>query len=73
MAKKNVQKLSLLVQVENGVNSSGAAVSKTYTYNGIKPEANVDSILTVGNSLGGLINHALEGVYTTEKSLLTAE
>lgn len=73
MAKKSVEKLTLAVQLENGVNSSGAAVSKTYSYNSIKTDAAAEALLTVGNSLAGLFSHSLEGVYTTEKSLLSAE
>ncbi|MDD4085394.1 MAG: DUF1659 domain-containing protein [Acholeplasmataceae bacterium] len=72
-AIKNVEKVSLQLQVDNGVSSTGAALSKTYTYNNVKPAATADAILTAGNALGGLAGHELQGVYCNEKSLLTTE
>ena len=71
MANKAVEKISLQLQVENGVSATGAALSKTYTYNNVKPAATSDAIFAAGNALGGLASHTVQGIYCTEKSLLT--
>jgi hypothetical protein len=67
-AIKNVEKVSLQIQVDNGVSSTGAALSKTYTYNNVKPAATADAIMTAGNALGGLAGHELQGVYATKRA-----
>lgn len=72
-ATKSVEKVSLQLQLDNGVSSTGAALSKTYTFNNVKPAATSDAIFNAGNALGGLASHQLQGVYCTEKSLLSAE
>ena len=72
MANKKVEKVSMQVQLDNGVSSTGAALSKTYTFSNVKTDAAPDAILTAGNALGGLASHELQGVYCTEQSLLSA-
>ncbi|MHC1718128.1 MAG: DUF1659 domain-containing protein [Acidaminococcaceae bacterium] len=72
MANKTVEKVSMQLQLDNGVSSTGAPLSKTYTFSNVKPAATPDAILTAGNALGGLASHELQGVYCTEKSLLSA-
>ncbi|MEG0798434.1 MAG: DUF1659 domain-containing protein [Acidaminococcaceae bacterium] len=71
MATKTVEKVSLQVQVDNGLSSTGIAVSKNYTYNNVKPAAAADQVLAVGKALSGLIDHELRGIYCTERSVLT--
>ena len=72
MANKKVEKVSMQVQLDNGVSSTGAALSKTYTFSNVKTTAAPDAILAAGKALGGLASHELQGVYCTEKSLLSA-
>lgn len=71
MTNKKVEKVSLQILVENGTSAAGAALTKTYTYNNVAPEAAAEAILATGNALGGLIGHTMQGVYCTEKCLLS--
>ena len=71
MANKTVEKVSMQLQLDNGVSSTGAALSKTYTFSNVKPAATADAIFAAGNAIGGLASHTVQGIYCTEKSLLT--
>jgi len=72
MAKKAIEKATLQIQVDNGVNDSGKAVSKTYTISNVNPAAEADVVYNAGAKIGGLLNHEVQAIYATEKHLLTA-
>ena len=72
MAKKEIEKVTLQVQVENGVNASGTAVSKNYNISNVNPQATTDVVYNAGAKIGGLVDHEVQGIYTTEKHVLTA-
>ncbi len=73
MAKKDIEKVTLQVQVDNGVNASGTAVSKNYTISNINPQATADVVYNAGAKIGGLVDHEVQAIYATEKHLLSAE
>lgn len=72
MANKAIEKVTMQVQVDNGVNDSGTAVSKTYTISNVNTAATADVVYDAGTKIGGLVDHQVQAVYTTEKHLLTA-
>lgn len=61
---KTVTKQTLTLNVEDGVNSQGAAKTKGHNYAGVRPEAEPAA------ALGTLISHELMGVVVTEKAEL---
>jgi hypothetical protein len=62
---KTVTKQTLTLNVEDGVNSQGAAKTKGHNYAGVRPEAE-----PAAAALGTLISHELMGVVVTEKAEL---
>lgn len=70
MASKTIVKQTLTLNVEDGVNSLGAAKTKAHNYSGVRPEAEVAAVLQAAAALGGLIGHELMGVVVTEKAEL---
>lgn len=70
MASKTIVKQTLTLNVEDGVNSLGAAKTKAHNYSGVRPEAEVVAVLQAAAALGGLIGHELMGVVVTEKAEL---
>ncbi|HIU63935.1 MAG TPA: DUF1659 domain-containing protein [Candidatus Avacidaminococcus intestinavium] len=73
MTKKSIEKISLNIQVDNGINSKGAAVSKTYSFGNVKTNVEADQLLNAANAIAGLYGHALQNIFCTEKCLLSAE
>lgn len=61
---KTVTKQTLTLNVEDGVNSQGAAKTKGHNYAGVRPEAEPAA------AFGTLISHELMGVVVTEKAEL---
>ncbi|WP_337366085.1 DUF1659 domain-containing protein [Phascolarctobacterium sp.] len=70
MASKTIVKQTLTLNVEDGVNSLGAAKMKAHNYSGVRPEAEPAAVLAAAEALGGLIGHELMGVVVTEKAEL---
>lgn len=70
---KTVTKQTLTLNVEDGVNSLGAAKTKAHNYSGVRPEAAPAAIMQAAQALGGLIGHELMDVIVTEKAELEAE
>lgn len=66
---KTVTKQTLTLNVEDGVNSQGAAKTKGHNYAGVRPEAEPAAIMQAA-ALGTLISHELMGVVVTEKAEL---
>ena len=67
---KTVTKQTLTLNVEDGVNSQGAAKTKGHNYAGVRPEAEPAAIMQAAAALGTLISHELMGVVVTEKAEL---
>ena len=67
---KTVTKQTLTLNVEDGVNSQGAAKTKGHNYAGARPEAELAAIMQAAAALGTLISHELMGVVVTEKAEL---
>ena len=66
---KTVTKQTLTLNVEDGVNSQGAAKTKGHNYAGVRPEAEPAAIMQAA-ARGTLISHELMGVVVTEKAEL---
>jgi hypothetical protein len=64
---KTVTKQTLTLNVEDGVNSQGAAKTKGHNYAGVRPEAEPAAIM---QAAAALISHELMGVVVTEKAEL---
>ena len=67
---KTVTKQTLTLNVEDGVNSQGAAKTKGHNYAGVRPEAEPAAIMQAAAAFGTLISHELMGVVVTEKAEL---
>ena len=67
---KTVTKQTLILNVEDGVNSQGAAKTKGHNYAGVRPEAEPAAIMQAAAAFGTLTSHELMGVVVTEKAEL---
>ena len=67
---KTVTKQTLTLNVEDGVNSQGAAKTKGHNDAGVRPESEPAAIMQAAAALGTLISHELMGVVVTEKAEL---
>ena len=63
-AVMNVTKRTLSVSI---------AVSKSYIYNNVKPDAAPAGMLAVGTALGGLFDNEITGLTVVERATLTNE
>ena len=54
---KTVTKQTLTLNVEDGVNSQGAAKTKGHNYAGVRPEAEPAAIMQAAAAFGTLISH----------------
>jgi len=69
----NVVKRTLSIGISRGEDADGNPVSRSYTYSNVKPDAEPDSILAVGQALGGLFDNDMTGLVVVERSTLTEE
>jgi len=72
-ATMNVVKRTLSIAISRGQDADGNAVSKSYTYSNVKPDAEPASLLAVGLALGGLFDNDITGLTVVERSMLTEE
>ena len=69
----NVLKRSLSVSIARGQDANGNALTKSYTYSNVKPDAEPDKLMAVGKALGGLFDNEITGLVVVERSSLTEE
>lgn len=69
----NVTKRSMSILVNHGVDAAGAAVTKAYTFNNVKPEAEPAKIMEAGKALGSLYAQDMAGVTLSEKTILAED
>ena len=69
----NVLKRSLSVSIARGQDANGNALTKSYTYSNVKPDAEPDKLMAVGKALGGLFDNEITGLVVVERSSLMEE
>ena len=69
----NVIKRSLSIAISRGEDADGNAVSKSYVYSNVKPDAEPSKLLAVGKALGGLFDNDITGLVVVERAALTEE
>ena len=69
----NVLKRSLSVSIARGQDANGNALTKSYTYSNVKPDAEPDKLMAVGKALGGLFDNEMTELVVVERSSLTEE
>ena len=69
----NVLKRSLSVSIARGQDANGNALTKSYTYSNVKPDAEPDKLMAVGKALGGLFDNDMTGLVVVERSSLMEE
>ena len=69
----NVLKRSLSVSIARGQDANGNALTKSYTYSNVKPDAEPDKLMAVGKALGGLFDNDMTELVVVERSSLMEE
>lgn len=67
---KNPTSYKLSLEVENGVNSLGAAQTKSTSIGSVRLDAEDAKCYAVAEAIGELMSHAIVNVYVTEKAAL---
>jgi hypothetical protein len=69
----NVLKRSLSVSIARGQDANGNALTRSYTYSNVKPDAEPDKLMAVGKALGGLFDNEMTELVVVERSSLMEE
>lgn len=72
-ANKDLQKTSLSLKLEAGVDDEGNTVYSTKTISNIKEDASADAIFAVVEGIKGVLNNTVIACYVNEQSLLQSE
>jgi len=72
-ATMNVVKRTLSISIARGLDADGNALSKSYVYSNVKPDAEPAKLLAVGRALGGLFDNEITGLTVVERSTLFDE
>ena len=72
-AVMNVTKRTLSISIARGQDAEGNAISKSYIYNNVKPDAEPAKLLAVGTALGGLFDNEITGLTMVERANLANE
>ena len=72
-AVMNVTKRTLIISIARGQDAEGNAISKSYIYNNVKPDAEPAKLLAVGTALGGLFDNEITGLTVVERANLANE
>ena len=72
-AVMNVTKRTLSISIARGQDAEGNAISKSYIYNIVKPDAEPAKLLAVGTALGGLFDNEITGLTVVERANLANE
>lgn len=73
MARKSLSSISLIMEIENGVDSKGTTVYKSKSYSNINPSSTTEDILYVSSAIKDILNVTTRNIYVKETSLLTNE
>lgn len=71
--QKYVTKKSMQLLMVTGHDTDGKALTKSYSYSGVKNEAADNNVYDTANALAGLMTSDLGNVYCTEKNELIDE
>lgn len=69
--EKNIDRASLQLQYDTGVQNGGVNVLKAATYSNVDSTSTPEDVFAVGATLAGLQKYTLVNVYLNEKSVLT--
>ena len=72
-AVMNVIKRTLSIAIARGQDANGNALTKSYTYSNVKPDAEPAKIMAVGKALGGLFDNEITDLVVVERSSLIEE
>ena len=72
-AVMNVTKRTLNINVLRGQDAEGNSVTKSYTYNNVKPDAEPAKLIAVGQALGSLFDNEITGLGVVERASLEEE
>ena len=72
-AVMNVVKRTLNISVLRGQDAEGNSVTKSYTYNNVKPDAEPAKLIAVGQALGSLFDNEITGLGVVERASLEEE
>lgn len=72
-ATLNVTKRTLNISILRGQDAEGNSVTKSYTYNNVKPDAEPSKLMAVGQALGGLFDNEITGLGVVERASLLEE
>ena len=67
---QEIMKRTLVINVEDGVNSDGTTKYKGKSFNGIKTDAALEKVYEAGTALGGLMEKPYKDIDQSEKSEL---
>jgi patatin-like phospholipase/acyl hydrolase len=70
---KNVIKRTLSLSIARGQNADGNSVSKSYVYSNVKPDAEPEQLMAVGQALGSLFDNDITGIAVVERADLMNE
>ena len=70
---KSVAKRTLSLSIARGQDADGNAVSKSYVYSNVKPDAEDEKLMAVGKALGGLFDNDMTGLVVVERAELMEE
>ena len=69
---QEIMKRTLVINVEDGVNSDGTPNYTGKSFYGIKTDAALEKVYEAGTALGGLMEKGFKDIELTEKSELAA-
>ena len=72
-ATMNVLKRTLSIAIARGQDANGNALTKSYTYSRVKPDAEPAKIMAVGKALGGLFDNEITDLVLVERASLIEE
>ena len=71
--KQEIIKRSLIINVANGVDDSGTAKIKAFTFDKLKADAKVEDVFKAADALGGLYQESVQSIVLSEKRELAEE
>ncbi|MBQ3366445.1 MAG: DUF1659 domain-containing protein [Acidaminococcaceae bacterium] len=72
-ATMNVLKRTLSIAIARGQDANGNALTKSYTYSRVKPDAEPAKIMAVGKALGSLFDNEITDLVVVERASLIEE
>ena len=67
---KSVAKRTLSLSIARGHDADGSPITKNYVYSNVKPDAEPEKLMAVGQALGGLFDNDITAVVVVERAEL---